>query len=256
MPVAHFLGRSRINERRGLAAFLITLAMTAAIFSLSVALDIPAIALVALAVTVVAAVIPTRIHVGHEGVRVSWLKSRFFSYADVLDVGERERDIALTLSNGTRVVLPIASKNPTRGDAEKKAKLLDELRLRLESYKRNAAGRSVDGFIARYGGDTRAIVSALRAGEGAGAYRVEAVDADTLRRAVEGPSSPAARVAAAAALARSLDEAGRIRVASAANESAAPAVRAALHRIASHPLDDETIEEAVASIIDRHGVRG
>ena len=74
-------------------------------------------------------------------------------------------------------------------------------------------------------------------------------------QALAGPSSPAARVAAAAALSRSLDEAGRARLASAAADCAAPRVRVALRKIATPDLDEQAVDDLVASVIDHHIVR-
>jgi hypothetical protein len=62
-------------------------------------------------------------------------------------------------------------------------------------------------------------------------------------------------VTAAAALSRSLDAAGRARLASAANDCASPGVRVALRKIASSDLDEQSVDDVVASVIDGHSVQ-
>jgi hypothetical protein len=230
-----FLGRSRASEDwRGAVLGLACIALLAAA---GIFMDVGAFAAIAFCLAIVAGVVPTRIDVGDDGVRVGWLGSRFFPFRSVSTVERAGRDAVLTLKSGARVVLPIAPRR--RPGTHKREDLLTAQKREDLVTRLHSALRDYENEVS----DTRALETALarqsRTAAGVGdAYRTLQLEPDALWRLVETPSVPTrSRVEAAAHL--SLDEEGRRRIRIAAQASALPTTRITLGRVAERPLDEE-----------------
>ncbi len=212
-----FLGRSRINTAPFAAAlFLIALGFLCIFTQIG-----PVLFTAAGLVTALLAMVPTRIFLGNDGVRLAWIGSRFFAYGDVARVRQDGQDVVLDLLGGRTVLAPIGTKN-LPGSAARRALLLQHLASARDGYARmRAANHDVLPRLALLGRDDES------------AYRAAPIEPDGLWRVVEDPALAVRyRVAAVNALTPSLDDVGKKRIADAADASASQETRASLQRAA------------------------
>jgi hypothetical protein len=232
MPArTRFYGRSRVNE--SIVAGLIAIATAGAIAGTSAVMHSEIPWLVALSGLITSAILPTRIDVGNDGIRIAWIGARFISFRGVDTARAKGRDAVLVLKNGAQVRLPVSPKNaPLRGGYERRAELVKRVREALEAYERAAPGiRQLEASLFRRVRSAPVTMPIYRLG---GDF-----DEDNLWRLVEAPTaSMRARLQAAFLLLRTLDEPGRRRIRGAAHESASPSARAALRTVASRRPPD------------------
>ena len=218
-----FRGRSRLNsEPRAVAAIAVMVGFVC------IAMRLPIVFMATILPTIALALIPTRITVGNDGVRIAWLGSRFFPYRDVAGVHDDGQDVWLELEGGRSVLLPIASKNRLVGNSAKRTALVQRLLSARAAYARTLGANH----------DVLPRLDVLGHDDGS-AYRAAPIEPDGLWRVVENPAVETHyRVAAVNALTPTLDDAGRKRVAEVAEASASDETRSALRR-ASQPKEDD-----------------
>jgi hypothetical protein len=194
--------------------------------------------------------IPTRIVTGPDGLSVGWLApGRFVPYSSVVSVSSGDDEVRAHRSDGGATVIRFkpprwASKNDWFFEwvfRDQKTALYDRLQEGL-AQKPAATPADVETLLSRGGRATREWAAALRAlgAGGLGGYRSASVPRDLLWSVAESPSAaPDARVAAAVALRRDLDESGRERLRVAAAATVAPKLRVALGNVLAEGADDE-----------------
>jgi hypothetical protein len=205
--------------------------------------------------TLVAA-IPASIHVGADGVLLTWLwRRQYYAFSDIAGARVEDKSVRLWLHSGEAVDLPVVARSGIG-----RARVLDRMRLdalvaRIQAALDGArSGREstrpadVAALVARGGRTaeewTRA-VRALLAGASAD-YRSNAVPEENLWRVAEDPTAEeTARVGAAVALRTRMDDDGRARMLRVAEATVSPKVRVALRAAASE--EDEALVEALAA---------
>lgn len=192
---------------------------------------------------------PTYVHVGVDGLRLSWLgRVRSLSYAAIGTVraglvggDEKRRCVRLHLRRGEVVVLPMGTPAFDGGNAEALASRI------LTSVRDYREGRvDPDEWLGRGGRTHGAWVRALRQRRLAD-HRTAAVPADALFRVIEDAASdPVDRAAAAIALGRELTSSERGRLRDAAQATASPKLRVLLEGAGN--LEEETLAEELGAL--------
>ena len=198
--------------------------------------------------------IPSRIHVGADGVLATWLGTRrFFAVGDIRAVEKyvagfgrsRLSGARLTLADGSRVDLPVGQ---TRWSDDRAAVIVERIREAMETGGRGAS-EAAAVFLERGGRDLAEWIQALRA-MGAGAIadlRSAPMNHERLWRVVESHGAPAEeRAAAAVALSSSLDALGKQRLRVASEAVADRRLRVVLD--AAESGDDAAIAEALDEV--------
>ncbi len=186
-----------------------------------------------------------RVTVGVDGVVVAWpllRRRRFVPHAKIEEVGWGTDAVRFLLVSGESYAI---ATGPATG--ERNRALVERL-VQARIAWRESEGVSHVAALARSGRSHEAWIHELCAiSETAGAgYRSAALPEDTLWRVVQDPSeSVEQRIGASLALRRSLHEAGRARLAIAAEASASPRVRIALVAVAEVE-DDARLAELLA----------
>ncbi|MEZ4405569.1 MAG: hypothetical protein R3A52_03595 [Polyangiales bacterium] len=186
--------------------------------------------------------LPARATVGLDGVVIDWCGRRTrIPLRDIVGVrGEPER-VCLDLRDGRVVELglrfaPARFSDDLNGHRSRLAwsRAITERVNAARQVDADARADATPAALLPSGRSTDAWLADLASLSGTAAgYRDASLDADALWRAVEGARvEPVARVAAAAALAGSLDDDGRTRVRIAADAAAEPAVREGLTAVA------------------------
>ncbi|MFO0548843.1 MAG: hypothetical protein U0271_10675 [Polyangiaceae bacterium] len=212
------------------------------------------VAMVAFAVTYFS--LRGSVRIGKDGLFIDWRdERRFVRFADVEKLRRYTQaratkvyvGINVTLTSGEVVDIPFGQDHLGAGD--RVAALVADLTAALAEYRQSehasdaraldCAGESADAWV------TRLRVIGSGASDDA---RTQAVPLDQLWSTVEDPAAlGATRAAAAVALAKTLDEAGRARLRVAASETVSPALRVVLERAAADE-DDAALAEALASV--------
>ena len=199
--------------------------------------------------------VPARLVVGVDGLLLQWLWMReFIPTKEIADVRRfvlgsgrnRVSGVELGLRNGRAVKLPIGSVWGDDAAGVVQQRVEDVLALA-----KGSAHVAEDALLLARGDlEVRDWIGRLKAiGTGATAtLRTAPVMPERLWRVARDPEqAPLARAAAAVALAPSLDQGGRVRLAEVAKTTAAPKLRVALERAASDASEEE-IEEALREI--------
>jgi hypothetical protein len=173
----------------------------------------------------------SRVAVGVDGVHVRGTsRARFFAYRDVDSARTSGADLELV--RGGRVVLRLQLHSE---DAARRDAVLERITANI-ARAREGQGANAARIVA-----ASSDADLARAADGAGDYRVATLTREQLWALVEGPEIETnARTAAAQALARSSDDAERVRLRVAAEHCAEPRARFALQEIA----DDDRAPEA------------
>ncbi|MBX3264312.1 MAG: hypothetical protein KIS78_21615 [Labilithrix sp.] len=254
---AEFRGASPIGSSTVMhVVFVVTLFVVASFaFDALTAIGVPASPLfTALAMLPVffAAMAPSKIVVGVDGVLLRWFwRERFIPLSDIasLSVGDL-REVLLRLASGETVT--IHTTNTRRNLSEHHRQHRDAVYARIveavNAHRRNRSSADVALFVARGERSLAAWRSALEAiARGDGSYREAAVRDEDLWRLVEDPrAAEDARAGAAFLLRRSLDADGKARVRVAAEATASPRLRVALDAAAGE--SDEAVEAALAEL--------
>jgi hypothetical protein len=164
------------------------------------------------------------VSVGRDGifVRHRFMSRRFISFAEIRDVEQTDRDLVITLTNNTTIEMH-HPRELIEGDSERRS-LIDRIRTALTAYREAPRAPSVTNAQS----------------ETDASYRTSAVPAELLWRVVEDPAAPASeRTAAATALKKELDDAGRSRLRIAAGASASAPLRVALETLAAEEDEDD-----------------
>lgn len=189
----------------------------------------------ALALVILASRRSQKIIVGADGVLVTSLGRRvFIRYAEVESFTTHERGVRLVLRKGARFEIFAAR--------SERAAIAERLRAAIEHV-------HVDvGLLAREGRRVGDWIGALRAlTKRAEGFRDVPLDADRLWSVLEDPqASASAKVGAAVALSRSLDDAGRVRLRVVSEATVSPKLRVALEAAAQD--DDERLRAALEEL--------
>jgi hypothetical protein len=195
-----------------------------------------------LAILTVIAVVPTHARVGTDGIVVRWLSTtRMLSLSDVTSVEATAYGISLRRADGSCTELRVGYLVPRPGTVGALAERIDG----VLSGRGAAADALVATTLSRGTQSARDWVYALRqlCARELG-FRAPAVVADRLWPLVEDAAAdPSTRVAAAVALAPTLDDESRARVRVAASASASPKLRVALEAAA-----DDDVERVVDAL--------
>jgi len=191
----------------------------------------------------------SKLVVGADGLWIEWLWIREFVPMKEIDLvtdfelsfgnNNKVRGVEIVKTDGTSIKLPLGEAN--RAIVKRRVRDVFEL-ARAERHVDDEALVLVRGDL-----PLRDWIDRLKAmGAGATAtLRTQAVMPDRLWRVAADTAQPAiTRAAAAVALAPTLDESGRVRLAELARATAAPKLRVALERVAEE-ADDDTVEEAL-----------
>ena len=236
---AHFWAASRISESQ-----LSILAIVAIAVGLALAVHhVAALFLMAIFLFFVAAVLPTAVVVGTDGVLVQWgLYRRFIPIADIEWVQHMPARVRLHLRSGRSYDVFFRGREDT---VVPEAGLLAERVVEARARRDRRAPLLDPSTLARpVGTPARAWIEALSTIAHEGTFRQGAVTPEQLWDVVEDASLDAGRRAAAAvALRGSLDPRGRARLRVAAGATAAPQLRIALERAAGD--DDAPLAEAL-----------
>lgn len=201
-------------------------------------------------------IIPTRTHVGADGVLTRWLWiERFFPAGEIANAERytvrfkysRVVGVELTMRNGCVERIPVG---PTHFREERAASLLARIRQVSAETTSPATDRVAVVSLARGNADVpRWIEQLRRIGSGANVtHRVAPTSPEALLGVVEDARADACdRAAAAVALGPSLPPELRRRVAAVAADTAAPRLRVALQCVADG-ADDAKLEEAFEAL--------
>lgn len=181
----------------------------------------------------------SRIVVGADGVLIKGTsRTRFFAYRDLDDVTSRAFGSVVLRARG-RDVLALE----LHGDD---ARLYADIGARIGAHIARAheeAGHGLQRFA-----EAASSGALARAAHGQGDYRARGTSRDDLMALIESPATaPAARVAAAEALAQASDGAELRRIRVAAERCADPAAREALRKVAAASREAAAEEEALAA---------
>jgi hypothetical protein len=256
-----FRGLSRALAKLGMTSFVVSVGLfTVALLLALLRFESPPLVLALIAVGIpagFAALAPTRIDVGADGVLLTWLgRRRFIPAGAILDVawyasgGGKNRLIGarIRLRDGEVVWLPVGNK---RWDDERVAALIERITEAKETHDRGHVA-SATALLGRGDRDLAAWITALRAiGTGASAtLRTAPVPTDQLWRVVESPGeNPEDRAAAAVALGSSADDAARHRLRVAAGAIADRDLRVAIDAVTEE--DDAALEGALRDVTAR-----
>ena len=184
--------------------------------------------------------------VGPDGILVvsPWrLVRKFISFADVASADASSWGVTLTMKSGKTVELRTTASEKSKD--ETRDALIARVNAGIAALA--ARGPSVDAaaLVARGGRDVREWMNALAAiANPTATYRAPMVPVESFWRVLEDPAAdPTARVGAAVALRKQLDDEGRARVRVVAENSAHPKVRVALDALAA-----DRDEELVAAL--------
>jgi hypothetical protein len=197
--------------------------------------------------------VPSGIHVGADGVLVTWLwNQRYYRFADIAGVVAHGGAARLWLHSGEAIdVLVVARRALGRINATDRMRL-DALVARIQAALEGArSGRrptEVAALVSRGGRTAEEWAEALRGllARAAGDYRASAVPEENLWRVAEDATAEeTARVGAAVALRAGLDADGRARMLRVAEASVSPRVRVALRAAAGE--EEAALVEALAA---------
>jgi hypothetical protein len=253
--VARFRTRSRLfvnDGRYTLSSLVLTVAWVVAFLG-----NVPHAFLFAVPVLVfLAAVVPTTVEVGADGVVLTWFgRKRFIPCSAIRDVAVYEGGYGnkktigaeMTLHGGERVRIPVGSRTWSQ---EAAAALAERIREAMDAK----AHGSIEDAAVVLGREGRSIADWVRAlrsvGAGANAtLRTAPVPADRLWSIVESPRARGVdRAAAAVALASSEDAEAKTRLRVVADAVAEPKVRVAIDAAARG--DDGATEDALDALAD------
>ena len=254
---AEFRGASPIGASTALnVAFVFALFVIGALaYDVLLALGIPSsplFTMLAMVPIFLAAMAPSKIVVGVDGVLVRWFwRERFIPLADIasLSVGDF-REILLRLTSGKTVT--IHTTNTRRHLSEHHRQHRDAVYARIveavNAHRQNRGAAEVALLVARGARSVTAWKRALEAiAQGDGGYRQAALRDEDLWRLVEDPrATEDARAGAAFLLRKSLDAEGKARVRVAADATASPKLRVALDAAAGD--SDDVASAALAEV--------
>jgi hypothetical protein len=174
-------------------------------------------------------VLPARISVGHDGIRVRWLgNQRFIAFSSIERATTTPLGIELALVGERKVDLHLTLRD--NDENQQRDRLLERI-TEGRARQHGRARADEEAVLARGTRDVETWIrdlTTLGHGEGAG-YRVNAIPRERLWEIVENPAAdPSAREGAAVALHGTLDDSGRARLRALANETASPRLRVAL----------------------------
>jgi hypothetical protein len=215
------------------------------------------------AVSILLAIVPTRVDLGAHGVRVSWLWiERSITYGEIASVGpymlgmegvqrRTYAGVRLTLRTGEEVIIGQWGEGDTRGA------ILDE-RIRASIAAREKLVTALDAErLRREDRDVGAWVAALRA-IGAGAHadlRTAPMPRERLLRVLLDPSAaPVDRAAAAVAIGGDGDPRSRERLRAVADATVAPRLRVVIEESARGE-DEGALEAALAGMTEEEPPR-
>lgn len=188
--------------------------------------------IMALYAAVLVPTFPMRVCVGHDGILLEWLgNSRFVPLSSIDAVKLTAVGVILTLDDGERLAIRLTHQEGG-ADAE-----VHSLFVRIRDgigAQREQIRSDEEAVLARSGRDVTTWLRAMRAlgASEARGYRAPSIPEDRLWAVVEsGAADPSAREGAALALSASLDEAGRARIVSLAQNTASPRLRVVLDGI-------------------------
>ena len=209
----------------------------------------PVVPLLAVAMSAALFAVPSSIHVGADGILVTWLwRRRYYSFSDIAGVRLQGRAVRLWLHSGEAIDLAGASGGRAL-DRMRVAALVARVQAALDAARQGKLPTNVAALVARGGRTTEDWARAVRSilgGDGGGDYRSNAVPEENLWRVTEDPTAEeTARVGAAVALRAKLDDDGRARMLRVAEASVSPKVRVALRAAAG--VEDDAVLEALAS---------
>jgi hypothetical protein len=197
-----------------------------------------AIAWLPLVAWVCAALWPSRVVVGTDGVLVSWLgRRRFIPTASITRASEHG-DGAIRLhgpyERSETIRVAASPVRRARAVIRRRDAVLARIREALADSRSRDSGGPLLALLARRGRSTRAWAEDVqRCAASETAYRDAGFGLDDFWRVVEDARAPNdARAAAGLALARALDDEGRARLLAVAERSASPALRHALQAVA------------------------
>ncbi len=199
---------------------------------------------------VLALLVPSKVHVGADGVLVTWMRTkRFIPHAAIAELTEYESGwgnsrllgVDIRLASGEVVRVPVASR---KWAANAPATLRARIEEAREAHRNGGVLNEAAVVLGREGRSVVEWIAALRSvGAGTNAtHRIAPVNPDRLWSIVEDPSTDArSRAAAAVALSTSTDDEGRMRLRAAAVATAAPKLRVALETLASPASEEELV---------------
>jgi hypothetical protein len=142
--------------------------------------------------------LPTRIRLTDEGMRIAWIGSRFIPYDQVVTASLSGRDVSLGLAGGRTVRLPIGRRRDRRDDCTRANELLLALQERLAQFRLT---RDVRTSIGRGGRDVNSWATHLCRPFREGPFRTPTPSAEILWLLLEDHAAPPdVRVGAAVAL--------------------------------------------------------
>jgi hypothetical protein len=192
---------------------------------------------------------PSSIHVGADGVLVTWLwRRRFYPFSEIVGVKVEGKGVRLWLHAGEAVDLPVVGRRGRALDRMRLDALVARIAAALGGAREGKRPVEVAALVARGGRTAEEWARAVRGilGGDGGDYRTSAVPEENLWRVAEDPTAEeTARVGAAVALRMTLDDDGRARMLRVAEASVSPKVRVALRAAAG--AEDAAILEALAS---------
>ncbi|HEY2365201.1 MAG TPA: hypothetical protein VGH87_02405, partial [Polyangiaceae bacterium] len=211
--------------------------------------SIKGVGFLALALLTILNALRSTVLVGPDGIRVvsPWrLVRKFISFADVARAEASAWGVTLTLKSEKTIELRTAAQAKTKD--ETRDALVARVNAGIASLV--ARGPSVDAaaLVARGGRAIDEWMKALAAiANPKASYRAPSVPVESFWRVLEDPAAdPTARVGAAMALRKQLDDEGRARVRVVAENSAHPKVRVALDALAGDR--DEELHAALVEI--------
>jgi hypothetical protein len=199
---------------------------------------------------VLALVVPSKVHVGADGVLIEWMRTkRFIPHSAIASLTEYETGwgnsrmvgVDIQLASGEAVRVPVAQR---KWGPNAPATLRARIEEAREANRNGGALNEAAVVLGREGRPVLEWIAALRSvGAGTNAtHRIAPVNPDRLWSIVEDASTDArSRAAAAVALSASTDDEGRTRLRAAATATAAPKLRVALETLASTASEDELV---------------
>jgi hypothetical protein len=263
--VARFWGASGLMSLRGSRSGLLLLGFPLLFFALGLLLESSPVLwasgvkvlMVLFFATVAASMVPSRIHIGADGVLIRWLGQRkFLPLAEIRTVEQstggwgkqRQVGVLFTMRDGTEVWVPIGN---SQWRSEAAASLIERVHEAMETHAHGSV-EAAAALLVRRDRDVHTWIQELRAiGAGANAdLRTAPMNPEHLWRIVESHTvPPEARAAAAVALGPRLDEEGRQRLRVAVEAVADERLRVAVNVAArSDAEEDAALEEALGEV--------
>jgi len=192
----------------------------------------------------IAAMMPTRLDVGVDGLLIRWLwKKRFLPMNQIAQVTPSgDRDINVVLTSGETVVIH-TSMSRSRGmfAQNRRDAVLARVQEAFSVHKSGGPPVDVAALVGRGSRKRSEWLDALLKMRDASGYRAAVVRDEDLWRVVEDPAAPEdARAGAAVALRSGLDAEGKARVRVAAEATASPKLRVVLDAAAGESEEEAT----------------